>query len=93
MADLENGSEPAGEGLEEKAANVLNAAMIMLLAIVLAAFAGWSIFDFLTAVFSASPSVSWSEDGVLRFLTPLGLLLPALTMFRWGFGMLKSGSK
>lgn len=93
MTDLKNGSEPACEGIEEKAANVLNAVMIMLLAVVLAAFAGWSIFDFLTGVFSPSPSVSWREDGVLRFLIPLGLLLPALSMFRWGLGMLKSGSK
>lgn len=92
MTDPENGSPSRGEGGEEKAANILSAAMIMLLAVALAAFASWGVFDFLTSVSSANPSVSWKEDGVVRFLIPLGLLPTSVSMFRWGLQMSKRRS-
>lgn len=92
MTDPETSSPSPGEGGEEKAANVLNAAMTMMLAIALAAFASWGIFDFLTSVSSANPSVSWKEDGVVRFLIPLGLLPTAVSVFRWGLQMSKRRS-
>lgn len=85
MSELESGSPPSGDGAEEKAANILNAVMIMLLAVVLAALASWSIFDFLGSLLSADPTVSWREDGVMRFLLPLGLIGSAASMFRLGF--------
>lgn len=90
MTDSKSGPTSAADAPEEKAANVLNAVMIMLLAVALAAFASWSLFDFLRSVLSAHPSVSWREDGVLRFLIPLGLLPSAVSMFRRGFSLLKS---
>lgn len=93
MTDLESGSTPHDDGAEERAANVLNVVMIMLLATALAAFAAWGIFDFLKSVSSANPSVSWKEDGVVRFLIPLGMLPAAVSMFRWGFRMPRSKPK
>lgn len=93
MTNLEGGPFPPGEGAEEKAANILNAVMIMLLAVALAAFASWGILDFLMSVSSADSSVSWKEDGVVRFLIPLSLLPMAVSMFRWGFRMPKRKSR
>lgn len=93
MTEFESGSTPPNDGVEERAANVLNAVMIMILAVALATFAAWGIFDFLKSVSSANPSVSWKEDGVVRFLIPLGLLQTAVSMFRWGFRMPKSKPK
>jgi hypothetical protein len=80
-----------GEGAEEKAAALLNAVMVMLLACALAALAAWVIFDFLRSVTSANPDVSWERDGVVGFLIPLGLLPTAVSMFRWGLRIWKSG--
>ena len=88
MTDPESRTIPPGEGAEEKAANILNAVMIMVLAVALAALFSWGILDFLTSVSSANPSVSWREDGIVRFLIPLGALPMAVSMFRRGFRML-----
>ncbi len=91
MTEMENGRSSPEDGPEEKAAKVLNAVMIMLLAGALAAFASWLLFGFLKSVLE-SHSLPW-EHVFVRFLNPLAVLYAAAIMARFGFRMLKRRSQ
>ena len=77
---------------EEKAATLLNASMVMLLAIVLAGFAVWGASDYLWRTFALGANF-WRDEVVLRFLIPITLLPTALGMFRFGWRMSRPKSR
>lgn len=80
------------DGPEEKAATLLNASMVMLLAIVLAGFAVWGASDYLWRTFALGANF-WRDEVVVSFLIPITLLTSALGVFRYGWRMSRQKSQ
>ena len=79
-------------GPEEKAATLLNASMVMLLAVVLAGFALWCVSDYLWGTFALGARF-WRDEVGGRFLIPITLLPTAVGLFRFGWRMSRSKSR
>lgn len=78
---------------DERAANILNVVMVVLLSGAGAIFCLWVAFDFLRALSSTPPSVSWKQDGFTRFLTPLALAMVAASAIRSSLRRSRSESR
>lgn len=79
------------DGPEERAATFLNGGMILVLSTLLAAFGVWGASDYLWRAITQG-AVFWQIEIFVRFLIPLGLVLPAVKGVRFGFRMMRSKS-
>lgn len=79
------------DGPEEKAATLLNGAMIVVLSTLLAAFAVWGAADYLWRAITQDTGF-WQIEILGRFLIPLGLIGAAVRGFLFGLQMMRGKS-
>lgn len=79
------------DGPEEKAATLLNGAMIVVLSTLLAAFAAWGAADYLWRAITQDTGF-WQIEIFGRFLVPLGLIGAAVRGCRFGLQMMRRKS-
>lgn len=87
--DAEQQTSPKGASLEDRAANALNAVMIMLLSTVVAAFVIWSAAVFLQRTVADGADFEWTEILLsVQFVSGLPLLVFAAFGVHSGYRML-----
>ena len=87
--DAEQQTPPKGASLEDRAANALNAFMIMLLSAAVAAFVIWSAAVFLQRKVAHGADFEWKEIlSSVQFVSGLPLLVFAAFGVRSGYRML-----